>query len=109
MPGHPEEGDVFKPEDLFPLVDETAEIVKAGKTVVTPAGQFTEALKVRESTLLSDEIEYKWYAPGPGVIKAAAKGETLHLLELIDTGSAEDRDALVQALIQAITGEDSVE
>jgi len=49
MPGAPNVGDVFKPEDLF------------------PAGRFASAIRVLETTRLPGEgPESKWYAAGVG-------------------------------------------
>ncbi len=80
MPANPEVGDVFKPEDLFPVVDETAEVLEVGVTVKTAAGKFEGCIRIGESTQLSDETETKWYAPGLGVIRAKGKGEKLQLI-----------------------------
>lgn len=79
MPGTPALGDIFKPEDLFPLVDETAEIVAVGKTVQVPAARFTEVIILKETTQLSPAVERKWYAPGVGVIMVKGKTEVLKL------------------------------
>lgn len=84
MPGLPEVGDVFKPEDLFPFVDETDEVLKIEKTVVVPAGQFVDCIKIEESSLLSEDTELKWYAPGVGVIQVKERGEILELVDLVD-------------------------
>ena len=70
MLDHPHAGDTFKPEDLFPLVDETVEVIRTGLTKTVEAGTFDNVIKVRESTRLSDETEVKFYAYGVGVIKA---------------------------------------
>lgn len=79
MPANPELGDVFKPEDLFPIVDETAEIVRVNRDVLVPAGKYDDAIAVEESTQLAPGTELKWYAPGVGVVKVQTKGETLRL------------------------------
>jgi hypothetical protein len=79
MPANPELGDVFKPEDLFPLVDETAEIVATEKTVNVPAGRYKNAIVVKESTRLSHATERKWYAAGVGVVLVRSKSELLKL------------------------------
>jgi len=79
MPANPELGDVFKPEDLFPIVDETAEIVGVDLDVLVPAGKYDDAIAVEESTRLAPGTELKWYAPGVGVVKVQTKGETLRL------------------------------
>ena len=79
MPANPELGDVFKPEDLFPIVDETAEIVGVDLDVLVYGVKYDGAIKVEESTLLAPGTESKWYAPGVGVVKVQTKGETLRL------------------------------
>jgi hypothetical protein len=79
MPANPELGDVFKPEDLFPIVDETAEVVGVDLDVLVPAGKYDGAIAVQESTRLAPGTELKWYAPGVGVVKVRTKGETLRL------------------------------
>lgn len=84
MPGNPELGDVFKPEDLYPFVDETGEIIKVGVKVSTPGGNFSNCTAVHESSLLSDTTEIKWYAPGLGVIKVKEHGEVLILDSVTD-------------------------
>jgi hypothetical protein len=82
MPADPEVGDVFKPEDLMPFVDETDEVVKVGKSVKVPAGKFTDCIQILESSQLSEGTETKWYAPEVGVIKVKEKGEILVLVEI---------------------------
>jgi len=79
MPAHPELGDVFKQEDLFPIVDETDEVVGVDLDVLVPAGKYDGAIAIKESSRLSPDTEIKWYAPGVGVVKVRAKGETLRL------------------------------
>lgn len=80
MPANPQVGDRFKPEDLFPIVDETDEILRVGVTVAVPAGRYTDAIRVLETTQLDPDTETKWYVPGVGVARAKAKGERLELI-----------------------------
>ena len=79
MPADPQVGDVFKPEDLFPIVDETAEVVAADVDVLVPAGKYDGAIAIQESSRLASGTELKWYAPGVGVVKVRTRGETLRL------------------------------
>ncbi|HEY6159603.1 MAG TPA: hypothetical protein VI112_00230, partial [Bacteroidia bacterium] len=47
-----------------------AEIISLGETMKTPAGEFTNVLKTLESTPIEiGEKEYKYYAPGIGLIR----------------------------------------
>ena len=47
-----------------------AKIYKTGLTIETPAGKFTNCVKMEETNPLEpDAKDYKWYAPGVGMIK----------------------------------------
>lgn len=80
MPANPEKGDVFKPEDLFPIVDETAEVLRTNRTIIVPAGKYTDAIVVQETSAISPGKGQKTYAPGVGVIRAKSKDELLELV-----------------------------
>ena len=79
MPASPELGDVFKPEDLYPIVDETGTVVGVDLDVQVSGVKYDGAIKVEETTLLGPDREFKWYAPGVGVVKVQTKGESLRL------------------------------
>ena len=79
MPANPELGDVFKPEDLFPIVDETGTVVGVDLDVKVSGVKYDGAIKVEETTLLGPDVEFKWYAPGVGVVKVQTQGESLRL------------------------------
>lgn len=52
------------------LAMDRAEIVSVDETLKTPAGTFTNCLKIEETTPLEKGVrEYKMYAPGIGLIK----------------------------------------
>lgn len=81
MPALPEVGDSWKPEDLFPVVDETTTMLKADAKVKVPALKSKQAILVRETSEIPDTApERKWYVPDVGVVKAKAKGEKLVLV-----------------------------
>jgi len=80
MPADPQIDDTWKPEDLLPFVDETDTLLDDDAKVKVPAGKFEGCLKVEESSSLDSGTELKWYAPGVGVIRAKAKGESLKLV-----------------------------
>jgi len=80
MPAKPEKGDVFKPEDLLPVVDETAQVVGTHLTRGVPAGQYRDVIQLFESSQLDTATENKWYAPGVGVISVVAQDEKLDLI-----------------------------
>jgi hypothetical protein len=80
MPADPEVGDSWKPEDLFPFVDETVTLVAEDLKIKVPAGKFEDAIKVKETSQLSDGFEHKWYVPGIGFVKSKEPGESLQLV-----------------------------
>jgi len=79
MPGNPEVGDEFRPEDLPDGSIEVGTVARLGRKVRTPAGLFEDCLEVGELHLPDGETETKWYAPGQGVVKAKGKHEQVLL------------------------------
>ena len=60
-----------------------ATIVSVTETVKTPAGEFTNCLKVEETTPLQRFVtEYKYYAPGIGMVQDGS-------MKLVKVGRAE--------------------
>lgn len=80
MPGNPEVGDTFKPEDVFPIADETVRVLSLNRRVVVPVGRFQGAMEVEETSPLSTGRERKWYVPGLGVVKGLGKRELFQLV-----------------------------
>jgi hypothetical protein len=80
MPGTPQKGDVFRPEDLPDGSVEVGTVRRLGRRVRTPAGRFRGCVEVGELHLPDRERETKWYAPGVGVVLARARGERLALV-----------------------------
>jgi len=60
-------------QEIAPRVAmDRAEIISLNDTCKTPAGTFSNCMKVKEGTALDvDEEEYKYHAPGIGLIKDA--------------------------------------
>jgi hypothetical protein len=54
-----------------------AEVVSVSETLKTRAGDFKDCVKTRETTPLEKGTEYKFYAPGVGLVKDG----TLHLVK----------------------------
>lgn len=79
MPGVPEVGDEFRPEDLPDGSVEIGTVRRTARRVRVPAGRFAGCVEVREHHLPDDEFETKWYAPGVGVIRAKGHREILVL------------------------------
>ena len=80
IPASPALGDVFKQEDLAPVVDETDTVKEIGLKVHVPAGSFPNCIQVLETTILGDKPETKWYARGVGPIKSKTPGEKSELI-----------------------------
>lgn len=77
FPGKPKVGDKFMPEDVSDEIREKDEILSVTETVVTPSGTYKDCIKIQE-TLADGEVEYKYYAPGVGVVREVpADGEVL--------------------------------
>lgn len=70
MPGLPLVGSRYQQEVAPGVAMDRAEIVSVSEVLDTPAGRFTNVLKVEESNPLEKGgKEYKYYAPGVGLIR----------------------------------------
>lgn len=73
MPGTAIVGERYYQEIAPDVAMDRAEIISVSDTLRTPAGRFDRVLKVEESDPLeSGVIEYKYYAPGIGLIRDGA-------------------------------------
>jgi len=68
FPAHPKVGDKFNSEDVSKEINERDEVISVSETVTVPAGTFANCVKTRES-LGDGTTEYKYYAPGVGVVR----------------------------------------
>lgn len=68
IPAHPKVGDKFKSEDVNKEIREDDEVVSVSETVAVPAGTFENCVKVKEM-LADGTTEFKFYAPGVGVVR----------------------------------------
>jgi hypothetical protein len=71
MPGQPLLGARFYQEVAPGVAMDRAEIVSVAEHVVVPYGQYDRVLKYEETTPLEKAKEYKWFAPGIGLIQDA--------------------------------------
>ncbi len=70
MPGTPKVGMKYYQEIAPGVAMDRAEIVSLDETCKTPAGTFSNCMKVKEGTALAaGEEEYKYYAPGIGLLQ----------------------------------------
>ncbi|MBC7776811.1 MAG: hypothetical protein H7246_15360 [Phycisphaerae bacterium] len=69
MLAEPKVGISYRQEYYFNNAEDEAEVVETGLTVTIPFGTFTNCVKIKEWTDLEpDQIGYKVYAPGIGMI-----------------------------------------
>lgn len=78
FPGHPQIGMKFQLENVRSGLFEKDEVVALSETVTVPAGTFKNCVKIKE--ISEDETEYKYYAPGVGVIKEAPEDGEVNLI-----------------------------
>jgi len=70
MPGTPKVGMKYYQEIAPGVAMDRAEIVSVSETCKTPAGTFAKCLKVKEGSAMNLLVtEYKYYAPGIGLIR----------------------------------------
>lgn len=69
MPANPRVGDKFYEEHAPHHAMDRAEIVSVSETLRTPAGEFKNVIKVKETSPLEADVSYKWYAANIGLIR----------------------------------------
>jgi hypothetical protein len=70
MPGLPLVGAKYQQEVAPGDAMDRAEIVSVSETVKTPAGEFKNCLKIKETTPMEPgNVGYKYYAPGIGLVQ----------------------------------------
>ncbi len=74
LPGHPQVGEKFKSEDVSSAITEEDEVLSLNETVTVPAGADKNCLKLKE-TLADGKVEFRYYAPGVGVVKEVMAAE----------------------------------
>ena len=78
LPAHPKVGDKFQSENVPGITVEDDMVVSVSETFTVPAGTFHDCVKTKEHASDGD-IEYKYYAPGIGVIAEMDSAEGLLL------------------------------
>ena len=68
MPGRPLVNASYYQEVVPGVAMDRATIMSTTETVKTSAGEFTNCLKMKETTPLDHVTEYKYYAPGIGMV-----------------------------------------
>lgn len=69
MPGAPDPGMKYYQEIAPGVAMDRAEVIRTDEVCKTPAGTFKDCMRVKEGTALNPfEVEYKFYAPGIGIV-----------------------------------------
>ena len=77
LPAHPKVGDRFKSESVSKEISELDVVISLSETVTVPAGIFKNCIKIEEHAA-GEGVEYKYYAPGVGVVREMPdKGDEL--------------------------------
>ena len=71
VPGHAKVGDRYYQEKAPKVAMDRAENVSIDAVVKTPAGTFEHCLKSKETSQVESGTEYKFYAPGVGLVQDA--------------------------------------
>jgi hypothetical protein len=71
MPGTPKVGMKYYQEIAPGVAMDRAEIISLDETCKTPAGTFTNCMKVKEGSAIESVTEYKYHAPGIGLVNDA--------------------------------------
>ena len=73
VPAHPKVGDKFKSEDVSATINESDVVLSLSEKVTVPTGTYENCLKMEEHPA-GEGVEYKYYAPGVGVVREVPAG-----------------------------------
>jgi len=74
----------YRQERYIGEAEDEGEVVSKNETVTVPGGTFTGCIKIEETNPLDpDFLEYKYYAPGVGLLQVEKIGEPIEVEELI--------------------------
>lgn len=73
MPARPAVGQSYDQEQAPGIAEDHAEVLSTSESLTVPVGTFSNVLKTKDTTPLEPGVEeFKWYAPGRGLIKDGA-------------------------------------
>lgn len=91
IPANPVVGMKYYQEIALGVAEDRAEIISLNEVVDTPAGRFNKVLKVEETNPLEgNEKEYKFHAPGIGLIQDADLKLVKYVLPEVEEEDADD-------------------
>jgi hypothetical protein len=84
MMGDPVVGMTYRQEYLEDEAEDMGTVLSLDETVTVKGHTYSHVLKTRDFTLLDPEVnEYKYYAPGVGVVMEKEGSERVELVELV--------------------------
>ncbi len=102
IPGNPTVGMKYYQEVAPGIAEDRAEIISLSEVVMTPAGTFENVLKVEETNPLEgNEQEFKFHAPGVGLIQDADLKLVDYVLPEIKEPAGVEMKPLIQSLVLA--------
>ncbi|MCI0558317.1 MAG: hypothetical protein MN733_07465 [Nitrososphaera sp.] len=102
IPGNPTVGMKYYQEVAPGTAEDRAEIISLSEVVMTPAGTFENVLKVEETNPLEgNEQEFKFHAPGVGLIQDADLKLVDYVLPEIKEPAGVEMKPLIQSLVLA--------
>jgi hypothetical protein len=84
MPASPQEGDIFRPENIPGLVFEEVVVLETDVATDGPSGEVTGAIRVEEH-LMEGDTEQKIWAPGYGEFRTEAASEVVTMAIAVPT------------------------
>lgn len=83
MLADPRSGISYQQEFAEGIAEDEAKVVAMGLTIQVPFNTYSDCLKIKEwSDLEKGSIDYKFYAPGIGLIKEKTGNESLELVDI---------------------------
>jgi hypothetical protein len=83
MLADPKSGDSYQQEFAAGIAEDKAKVVAMGITVSVPLNTYLDCLKTKEwSDLEKGSIDYKYYAPGVGLVKEKKQNTALELVAI---------------------------
>ncbi len=79
MPAFPEAGDIWASENVQPDYLSTLYVRSTRSTARTSAGRFGDCLRISEHDVPASTHEWRWFAPGVGLVRSQQRGERVSL------------------------------
>jgi hypothetical protein len=73
MPARPRVGQRFEQERAPGVAEDRSRVVALGRRVTTAVGSFDDCIKTRDFAPLDNQTEFKFYCPGPGLVREQAR------------------------------------